>query len=51
MTTKGVDCKRIRIWGESKNFLKKVSFSRPNPHSLLQKLLFPSDCGRNQMGS
>jgi hypothetical protein len=26
------------IWGESKNFLKKVSFSRHNPHSLLQKL-------------
>jgi hypothetical protein len=24
--------------------LKKVSFSRPKPHSLLQKLLSPFDC-------
>jgi hypothetical protein len=31
--------------------LKKVSFPRPKPHFLLQKHLFPSDCGRNQMES
>ncbi len=35
----GSNLENARTWGESKNFLEKVSFPRPKPRSLLQKLL------------
>ena len=37
----GAIAKLMESWGESKNFLRKVSFLRPKPHFLLQKLLTP----------